>query len=337
MVFLFTSLALSSSVPEKIQDLDRQIADLQVELAGYQMSFGTSGSKEKIQVFKLGNEFLRAAKTVTPTTYGATPDLLSSITALRDIFSKSDSPPTVPQITSTISACFVPLFQHLSSTYQAFLATHQELEIIKDELATVKATNEELQQQVGQYSFGHLPHTPLTQSTKLQSEIEALKGQISEDQARLTVVSQENKKLRAQNSELKGKVGSFREYVRLSEERHSTSGNSGSIEPPDVPMANANSTPLSRERDMEIRVLEWEQKLLTRELEGEKNKRLGVELELADLKMEYELQEKMMIEWFLEAVRVANGEEYLKQLKTLKEIRPIPPSKSHDTFYRLLG
>jgi hypothetical protein len=70
-----------------------------------------------------------------------------------------------------------------------------------------------------------------------------------------------------------------------------------------------------QERDLEIRLLEQEQKLLARSLEGEKNMRLGVELELADLKVEYELQEKMMIEWFLESVRVTNGEEYLKQLK----------------------
>ena len=341
MVFLFISLALSSSIPEKIQDLHRQNADLQVELAGYQMSSGTSGSKEMIQVFKLGNEFLRAAKSVTPTTYGATPDLLNNITTLRDIMSKPDSPPTVPQITSALSACFVPLFQHLSSTYQTNLATHQELEMTMDELATVKAANEGLRQRVGQYSSDHLLHTPLTESTdNLKAEIEALKKQSSGDQARLTVltvVSQENKKLRTQNAELKGKVESFRERIRLSEERHSTSANgeSTSIEPPDVPMVD--STSLSRERDMETRFLECEKEHLTRSLEGEKNMRLGVEMELADLKVEYEQQEKMMIDWFLEAVRVSNGEEYLKQLKTLKEIRPMPPSKSRDSFYRLLG
>jgi len=330
--FCLPALLSPSGIPEKIQDLGRQIADLKVELAGYQNAFGTSGSREKIQVFKLVNEFLRAAKTATPTTYEATTDLLNNITALQNVMSNRDSPPTVPQITSTLSACFVPFFQQLSSTHQAFIATYQELEATKDEFATVKATNEGLQERVSQYSFVHPPHTLLTQSTTLQSEMEALKRELSEEKARLTVATQENKKLRAQNLELKGKVGSFREYIRLSEERHSTPANSGSVGPPDTPMVD--STP---ERDVEIQVLEWEQELLTRLLEGEKNTRLGVELELANLKVEYELQEKKMIEWFLESVRVTNGEEYLKQLKTLKEIRPMPQSMSRDSFYRLLG
>jgi chromosome segregation ATPase len=291
------------------------------------MSTGTGGSREKIQVFKLGKEFLGAAKTVTPTIYGATPDLLSNITSLRDIMATPDSPPTVPQITSTLSACFVHLFQYLNSTQQTLLATHQELGTTTDELAAAKAANEALNQQIGQYSLDHLPHTPLTQSTNLQSEIEALKKQNAEDQARLTLLSQENKKLRTQKSELKEKVESFRKHIRLSEESRSTpANNNGSIEPPDVPMDD--STTLSQKQDMEIRLLEYEQKYLIQSLEDEKKMRLGVELELADLQVEYELQEKMMIDWFLEAVRVTDGEEYLKQLKTLKEIRPMPPSKS---------
>ncbi len=328
--YLLVLLSLSG-VPEKIQALKRQIADLEFELAGYQKASGTSGSKEKIQVVKLANEFLQARKTAIPTTYGVTPDLLRNIKAFEDIMSNRRSPPTVPQITSALSACFVPLFQHLTSTHQASLATYQELEATKDELATVKATNEELRQQVDQYSFDHHLRTPLTQSIELQSEIEALKRQMSEDQARLTVVSQKNKKLKAQNSELKGKVRSFREHDRLSEEMHSTPASGGGVEPPDVVMVD--STTLPRERDLEI---QGEQELI-RLLEGEKDMRLGVELELADLKAEYELQEDMMIDWFLESVRVTNGEAYLKQLKTLREIRPLPPYKSRDSSYRLLG
>ena len=323
--FYLPVLLSLSGVPEKIQALDRQIADLMCELAGYKRASGTSGSKEKIQVVKLVNEFLQACKRAPPTTNKDTPDLLkNNIKALQDIMSNR-CPPTVPQITSAVSACFDPLFQRLSSTYQ-------ELEATKDELATVKATNEELQQQVGQYSFDNHPRTPMTQSIELQSEIDALQRQLSEDQARLTVVSQKNKKLRAQNSELKGKVRSFRENTRLSEEMHSTPSSGGGVEPPDVQMVDSTTSP--QERDLEI---PGEQEVLIRLLEGEKNMRLGVELELADLKAEYELQEKMMIDWFLESVRVTNGEAYLKQLKTLKEIRPMPPSKSRDSYYHLPG
>jgi len=299
------------------------------------MSSGTGGSREKIQVLKVGNEFLRAAKTVTPAAYEATTELMSSISALQHIMSNPDSPPTVANVTSALSACFIPLFQHLNSAHQALLATQQELEETKDELATIKATNEGLQQQVGQYSFDHSSHTLSTGSVDLQVEIEGLKNEMAEERARLSAARQENKKLRAQNTELKGKVGSFREHIRLSEERYSTPTNSRSTETPDVAMADP--TTLSREQNMEIQVLEREQELLTRLLEGEKNMRLGVEQELTDLKVEYELQEKMMIEWFLESVRVTNGEEYLRQLKTLKQIRPMPPSKSRDSFYRLLG
>ena len=327
-----------SCAPEKIQDLNRQNADLKVELAGYQKASGTSGSREKIQVFKLGNEFLRAAKAATLPAYEATTDLLNNIKALQNVMSNPDSPPTVPQITSAVSACFSPLFQHINSTHQTLLATHQEMGAIKDELATVKATNEGLEQQASQYSFDHLSSHSLSPANH-QSEIKRLKKEISEEQARLTAVRQENKKLKAQIVELKGKVGLFRESIRLSEERRSTPANSGSLEPPDVPMDGPTTS--SRGQNMEIQVLEREQNLLTRALEGEKNMRLGVELELADLKAEYELQEKMMIDWFLESVRVTNGEEYLRQLKTLKEIRPIPPPRTRDTtresFYRLLG
>ena len=324
------ALLSPSDILEKIQALERQVADLNFELAGYQMASGTSGSREKIQVFKLGNEFLRAAKTATPTTYEVTPDLLSNITAFRDIMSNPGSPPTVPQITSTLSACFAPLFQHLNSTHQTFLAAHQELEATMDELATLKAINEGLQQQVGQYSLDHLMRTPLFQPIDPQSEIEASKGQISEDLARPAV--EENRKF---NSKLKGKAGSSREPIRLSEERHSTPANGGSIEPPDVPMVD--STTLLQKKILEIRTLDWEQKVLLRSLEGEKNMRLGVEMELADLKAKYELQEKYMLNWFLEFVRETNGEAYLKQLKTLNEIRPRPPLESRDNFYRLLG
>lgn len=320
-LYLLVLLSLSR-VPEKIRALDRQIADLMCELAGYKRASGTSGSKEKIQVVKLVNEFLQACReTAPPTTNKDTPGLLkNNIQALRDIMSKRNDQPTVPQMTSAVSACFAPLFQRLSST-------HQELEAIKDELATVKATNEELQQQVDQHSFDNHLRTPVTQSIELQSEIDALKRQISEDQARLVVVSQENKKLRAQNSELKGKVRSFRENARLSEEVHSVPASGGGVEPPDVQMLDSTISP--QDRDME---LPGEQELLIRLLEGEKNMRLGVELELADLKAEYELQEEMMLDWFLESVRVTNGEAYLKQLKMLKEMRPMPPSKSRDSY-----
>ena len=339
--FYLLALLSPSDILEKIRALEIQVADLNLELAGYQLASGTSGSREKIQCFKLGNEFLRAAKTATPTAYEVTPDLLSNITAFRDVMSNPGSPPTVTQITSTLSACFAPLFQHFNFTYQTLLATHQELEATKDELATLKALNGELQQQVGQYSLDHLLRTPLAQCTRLESEIGAPMGSISEDLARLTV--EENQK----------SDSTSRAPIRLSDERHSTPANSGSIEPPDVPMADStpvnsgsieppvaqtvDSTTLLREKILAIQVLDQEQKLLIRSLEGEKNMRLGVELELADLKAEYELQERFMLNWFLEFVRVTNGEAYLKQLKTLKEIRPTPPLKSRDSFYRLLG
>lgn len=327
--FYLLALLSPSDILEKIRALERQVADLNFELAGYQMASGTSGSREKIQVFKLGNEFLRAAKTATPTTYEVTPNLLSNITAFRDIMSNPGSPPTVPQITSSLSACFAPLFQHLNSTYQTLLASHQQLEATKDELATLKAINEDLQQQVGQYSFNHLLRTPLTQSINVQSEIEAPMRHMSEDLARLTV--EENQKT---NSKHKGKAGSSREPIRLSEERHSTPANSGSIESPDVPMVDSTTAP--EKQNARIRLLVLEQEVLTRSLEGEKNMRLGVELELADLKAQYELQEKFMLHWFLKFVIETNGEAYLKHIKTLKDIRPKPPSESQDSFYRLL-
>ena len=317
----------------KIQDLNRQIADLKVELAGYQQSSGTGGSREKIQVFKLGNEFLKAAKAASPTAYEATTGLLNHITALRDVMSNPNSPPTVPQIASAVSVCFASLFQHLNSTHQTLLATQQELAAITDEFTTIKATNEGLQQQASQYSFdGSSPNTLPT--SNLRSEIGELKKELSEERARLSAARQEIKKLKAQNAELKEKVVLVRENIRLSEEGHS---NSGSIEAPDVQMRDSTTS-----STLEVRVLMQEQNLLTRALEGEKNMRLGVEMELADLKAEHELQETTMLDWFLESVRVTNGEEYLRQLKTLKEIRPMcmPPSRisaSRDGFYRLLG
>jgi regulator of replication initiation timing len=54
--------------------------------------------------------------------------------------------------------------------------------------------------------FDDPPHTLLTQSTTLQSEIEALKRENSEEQARLTVALQENKKLRHKIQSLRGKL-----------------------------------------------------------------------------------------------------------------------------------
>jgi FtsZ-binding cell division protein ZapB len=320
-----------------ILDRDRTIADLKVELAAYQKYSGTSGSKEKIQVIKLGNEFLRAAKTAPLTVCEATEDLSSSITTLKNITSNPASPPTVSQITFGLSACFLPLFQRLHSSHQALLTTHQDLEATKCELATLKAMNEGLQQQVNQHSYDKSTRPLLT---VLQSEIEALKKEISEYQARLTAARQENKKLKSQNSELKEKVGSFRKHIRQSEESYSTSTSGGSIEPPDEPMIDGSTMSpqeLPQERDAEIRVLEQEQRLLAQTLEGEKNKRLGVEMELADLKADYEMQERMMLDWFLEMVRITNGDQYLKKLKKLKEIRPTASSTSRGTFHRLLG
>jgi hypothetical protein len=316
--------------PEKILDLERQIADLKVELAGYQKSSGTSGSKEKIQVFKLVNEFLHATQTARPTAYEASADLSGKVTELNNTMSNPGGLPTVLQITSALSSCFLPLFQHLDATHQDLFASQQVLEATRDELAIVKAMNEGLQQQATQYSSDN----------SAQSKIEALKNEISAEQARFTAARQENKKLKAQNVELKEKVGSLREQLRVSKGSYSTPGNEGSLEPSDVLMVDGSTTRLCevlRGRDAEIHVLEREQELLTRAFEGEKNKRLGVEMELADLKAEHEMQEKLMLDWFLELVRVTNGEEYLKQVKTLKQIRPTPPASNHDSFYSLLG
>lgn len=283
-----------------------------------------------IQVIKLVNEFLRAAKATTPTAYEAAMNLVDNITSLRKAMSNPEAPPTVAQVSPALSACFVPLFQHLNSIHQALLTTKQELEATTNELATVKATNKGLQQQISPYTSGHSPRTLPTGPTELQKEVELWKKKASEDQARLTAARQENKKLRSQNLELKRKVESLRERNRLYEEQHSTSASGGSSEPPDMPRDNSTSSP--QERNKEIQVLEWEQKYFTCLLERERNMRLGVELELADFKVQYEMQEETMIEWFLESVKATNGEEYLKQLKTLNDLRPRPPTKS-----RLLG
>src|SRR5258708_27607420 len=102
-------------------------------------------------------------------------------------------------------------------------------------------------------------------------------------------------------------------------------------EAPHVPMVDGSktsSTEVLQKQNVEIKVLEQEQALLIQSLQGEKNMRLAVEMELAALKAEYEMQEKVMLNWFLEFVRVSNGEEYLRKLSALKQMRPTSSSTS---------